>query len=225
MGGAGGSRMHASRHLIRTIALTTALVSIFALRAPASAQMLSPAAIEGIVRTAMAKNHLRAAIVQVRSNGTNVYTGAIGDSMAGVPATPDMHFRNGALAFTYMATLLLEFVDQKKVTLDTKLSTYFPELPNADLITMRNLAQMTSGYADYVYQQELLQGLYLDPFRQFTPQETDPHRRVKTHGVRSRYELGLLAHELRHPGPGAAEDRGHAARRCASPRRVGADGP
>ena len=36
---------------------------------------------------------------------------------------------------------------------------------------MRNLAQMTSGYADYVYQQELLQGLYLDPFRQFTPQE------------------------------------------------------
>lgn len=163
--------MHASRHLIRTIALTTALVSIFALRAPASAQMLSPAAIEGIVRTAMAKNHLRAAIVQVRSNGTNVYTGAIGDSMAGVPATPDMHFRNGALAFTYMATLLLEFVDQKKVTLDTKLSTYFPELPNADLITMRNLAQMTSGYADYVYQQELLHGLYLDPFRQFTPQE------------------------------------------------------
>ncbi len=100
----------------------------------------------------MAENHLKAVIVQVRSNGTGVYTGAFGDSMTGVPATQEMHFRNGALAFTYMATLLLEFVDRKKVTLDTKLSAYFPDLPNAGRITLRNLAQMTSGYADYVYQ-------------------------------------------------------------------------
>ena len=76
----------------------------------------------------MAANHLKAVIVQVRSGGADVYTGAFGDSMTGVPATPEMHFRNGALAFTYMATLLLEFVDQKKVTLDTKLSNYFPDL-------------------------------------------------------------------------------------------------
>ena len=107
----------------------------------------------------MVKNHLKAVIVQVRSNGASVYTGAFGDSMTGVPATPEMHFRNGALAFTYMATLLLEFVDQKKTTLDTKLSTYFPDLPNAKRITLRNLAQMTSGYADYVYQPETLRGV------------------------------------------------------------------
>jgi len=30
---------------------------------------------------------------------------------------------------------------------------------------------MTSGYADYVYQPELLNGLYHDPFRQWTPKE------------------------------------------------------
>ncbi|HMF28288.1 MAG TPA: serine hydrolase domain-containing protein, partial [Candidatus Cybelea sp.] len=83
----------------------------------------------------------------------------------------DMHFRNGALAFTYMATLLLELIDQKKTTLDTKLSEYFPDLPNAGQITLRNLAQMTSGYADYVYQPELIESLYRNPFRQFTPEE------------------------------------------------------
>jgi CubicO group peptidase (beta-lactamase class C family) len=116
----------------------------------------------------MAKNHFKAVIVQVRSNGANVYTGAFGDSMTGVPATPDMHFRNGALAFTYMATLLLEYVDQKKTTLDTKLSTYFPDLPSAQHVTLRQLAQMTSGYADYVYQPETLDGVILDPFRQWT---------------------------------------------------------
>ncbi len=119
----------------------------------------------------MTENYLKAVILQVRSNGADVYTGAFGDSMTGVPATPEMHFRNGALAFTYMATLLLEFVDRNKVTLDTKLSTYFPTLPNANRITLRNLAQMTSGYADYVYQPETTQGVDLDPFRQWTPAE------------------------------------------------------
>ena len=119
----------------------------------------------------MAANHLRAAIVQVRSNGNPVYTRAFGESMTGVPATAGMHFRNGALAFTYMATLLLELVDQEKTTLDAKLSQYFPDLPNADRITLRNLAQMTSGYADYVYQPEMIDGLYRNPFRQWTPEE------------------------------------------------------
>lgn len=139
--------------------------------AAATVQPPSPATIESVVRKSMAANHLRAVVVEVRSNGNDAYKNAIGESMTGVPATADMHFRNGALAFTYMATLLLEFVDQKKTTLDTRLSQYFPNLPNAGRITLRNLAQMTSGYADYVYQPELTDGLYSNPFRQWTPEE------------------------------------------------------
>ncbi len=131
----------------------------------------SVATINGIARRSMAAYHLKAMIVQVRSNESNVYTGAFGDSMTGVRATPAMHFRNGAMAFTYMATLLLVLVDHKKVTLDTKLSTYFPQLPHAGSITLRNLANMTSGYADYVYQPEVLRGTDLDPFRQWTSQD------------------------------------------------------
>jgi CubicO group peptidase (beta-lactamase class C family) len=129
------------------------------------------AAIERVVRDQMAQNHLRAVLVKVRSNGVDVYTGAFGESMTGVSATPDMHFRIGALAFTYMSTLLLEYVDQKKVTLDTKLSKFFPDLPSANNITLRNLSQMTSGYADYVYQPEFIDAYYRDPFKQFTPEE------------------------------------------------------
>ena len=131
----------------------------------------SKAAIQRIVRNSMAQNHLKAAIIQVRLNGRTVYSGAFGDSISGVPATTKMHFRNGALAFTYMSTLLLELVDRKKVTLQTKLSTYYPELPSADRVTLRDLSQMTSGYADYVYQPELTEALYRNPFRQWTPEE------------------------------------------------------
>lgn len=138
--------------------------------APANAQSQA-ATIEGVVRQSMTTNHLRSLIVQVRSNGADVYTAAFGESMTGVAATPQMHFRNGAMAFTYMSTLLLTLVDQKKVTLDTKLSRFRPDLPYADRITLKNLANMTSGYADYVYQNELLQGLMQNPFRQWMPEE------------------------------------------------------
>ena len=160
------------KHAPNATAVSLALALLIPCAAPAAAAGTdSRAAIESIVRSSMAANHLRAAIVQVRRGGNTIYTGAFGESMTGVPATPDMHFRNGALAFTYMATLLLEFCDQKKVTLDTKLSKYYPELPDADRITLQDLAQMTSGYADYVYQDEVINGLYLDPFRQWTPEE------------------------------------------------------
>ena len=55
--------------------------------------------------------------------------------------------------------------------LDDKLSKFYPNLPQADHITLKNLANMTSGYADYVYQPEVLQGVNLDPFRQWTPEQ------------------------------------------------------
>ncbi len=160
-----------SRRFVRGVAALTAVTVVSSFAAFPAAATPSVSTIESVVRSSMAQYQLKAVIVQVRSGGADVYTGAFGDSMTGVPATPDMHFRNGALAFTYMATLLLEFVDQKKVMLDTKLSEYFPDLPDAEHITLRNLAQMTSGYADYVYQPETTQGVYKDPFRQWTPAE------------------------------------------------------
>jgi|HubBroStandDraft_6_1064221.scaffolds.fasta_scaffold344021_1 CubicO group peptidase (beta-lactamase class C family) len=153
------------------IALFSLPMFAVSLAGVANAQAPSGDTIQNVVRTSMAKDHLKAMIVEVRSGTTTVYKGAMGDSMTGVPATADMHFRNGALAFTYMATLLLELVDQKKTTLQTALAIYFPDLPNAKHIVLLNLAQMTSGYADYVYQPELLDGYYRDPFRQWTPEE------------------------------------------------------
>ena len=129
------------------------------------------AAIKNSTRDAMKEYNLKALIVQVTAGGRQLYTEALGESMSGVPATPAMHFRNGAMAFTYISTMLLELVDQNKVSLDDKLSKFLPDLPQADRITLKNLANMTSGYADYVYEPEVLHAIYLDPFRQWTPQE------------------------------------------------------
>jgi CubicO group peptidase (beta-lactamase class C family) len=129
------------------------------------------ATLDQTMRDFMKQYSLKALIVQVRCDGSDIRTLAMGESMTGVPATPNMHYRNGAMAFTYMSTMLLELVDQQKVRLDDKLSKFYPDLPEADNITLKNLANMTSGYADYVYQPDVLQGVNLDPFRQWTPEQ------------------------------------------------------
>jgi CubicO group peptidase (beta-lactamase class C family) len=149
-------------------ALVASVLWLSALPVSAQSQVST---IDGVVRQAISEYHLKSLIVQVRANGTDVYTAAFGESMAGVPATSRMHFRNGAMAFTYMSTLLLELADRKKISLDTRLSQFRPDLPHAGEITMKNLANMTSGYADYVYQREVLHGVNLNPFRQWTPEE------------------------------------------------------
>ena len=82
-----------------------------------------------------------------------------------------MHVRNGFVAYCYLATMLLEFVDRGKISLADKLSEYLPDLPEANAVTIKMLANSTSGYADYVYQPAVLNGIYADPFRQWSTPE------------------------------------------------------
>ncbi len=126
---------------------------------------------DGVVKEVMAASHLRAVIVKVSKAGRNVLTAAYGESVGGVPATTDMHFRNGAVAISYVSTALLRLVDQKKVSLDDKVSRWLPDLKYGDQVTLGQLAQMTSGYADYVAVPGFAEQLYANPFRHYTPEE------------------------------------------------------
>jgi CubicO group peptidase (beta-lactamase class C family) len=126
-------------------------------------------AVMRIVGDTMAQEHLRAVIVRVTVDGKEVVTRALGESMTGVPATTAMHFRNGAVAISYVSTLLLKLVDEKKVSLDDNLSKWLPEIPHADRVTLGQLAQMTSGYVDYVIGNTAMNNaLYANPFRRWT---------------------------------------------------------
>ena len=97
----------------------------------------------------MADQHLRAVIVKVTQGDKVVTSQAFGESLTGVPATTDMHFRNGAVAFAYLGTLLMQFVDEHKVGLDDTIDRWLPDLPEADKVTLKMLANQTSGYPDF----------------------------------------------------------------------------
>jgi CubicO group peptidase (beta-lactamase class C family) len=140
--------------------------------APPPADSALAASVDQTVQEAMRARHLRAVIVRVTVDGKDVITKAYGESMTGVPATVDMHFRNGAVAISYVSTLLLILVDEKKVSLDDKASKWVPEIPHSDEVTLGQLAQMTTGYTDFVIgNAEVDAMLYTDPFRQWTPEE------------------------------------------------------
>jgi len=120
---------------------------------------------------AMKDNHLKAVLVRVTQDGEEVATVALGESMTGVPATEEMHFRNGAVAFSYLGTVLLQLVDEGVVELDDTIDEWLPDLPASDRITLRMLANSTSGYADYVPIDSFEDALKKNPFRAWTNEE------------------------------------------------------
>ena len=163
-------------------------------------------AVMRIVREAMTQDHLKAVIVRVTVDGQEVVTEAVGDSMTGVPATPAMHFRNGAVAISYVSTLLLKLVDEGKVSLDDKLSKWLPEIPHSDQVTLGQLAQMTSGYVDYVIGNTAMNdALYADPFRAWTTHELLEYATVQAAALPAGNELELRSHQLRPARAGARE--------------------
>ncbi len=127
------------------------------------------ARIEEIVRKAMAEKHLKSVIAGVAVDGEPILTEAWGESMTGVPATADMHLRNGAVAIAYLGIVALQLQEKGVLSLDDKLSKWFPDYPKADRITLAMLLRGTSGYADYVNLKIL--PLYENPFRNWQPDE------------------------------------------------------
>ncbi len=119
----------------------------------------------------MEKYHLKAVLARVTKSTEEMATVAMGESMTGVPATADMHFRNGAVAISYLGTVLLQLVDEGKVGLDDTIDRWLPKALASDRITLRMLISCTSGYHDYVAAKSFVDAIEKDPFRAWTTEE------------------------------------------------------
>jgi CubicO group peptidase (beta-lactamase class C family) len=154
------------------LSLGFSAVSLNARGTPAETSHSAQAsAIATIVQNAMKTEHLRAVIVKVTQGDKAITTQALGESMTGVPATTAMHFPNGAVAFAYVSTLLMEFVDEHKVKLDDTIDRWMPTLPEANKVTLKMLANQTSGYPDFETDPAWLAAWSADPFHIWTFEE------------------------------------------------------
>jgi CubicO group peptidase (beta-lactamase class C family) len=83
-----------------------------------------------------------------------------------------MYFRIGSIAIPYLIDLLLQLEDEGKLSLNDKLAKYRPNFPESNEVTLRMLANVTSGYPDWVQHNEPFQKLLFEnPFRQFSSNE------------------------------------------------------
>lgn len=82
----------------------------------------------------------------------------------------NFYHRIGSLTKTFTVTGVLQLVDEGKVRLDDPISTYVEGVPNGEQITIRQLAQMQSGLADYT-SAEFDKAVFADPYAEFTPQQ------------------------------------------------------
>ena len=161
---AGARRAFCPMACVAVVAALACSVTFAAARPASASAATVQSRIGALIRDAIARHGIRSVIFQATTNGRTIMTKAYGSSQTGVPATTNMHFRNGAVAISYLSTLLLRLVDQGKVKLNDKISKWLPHLRDGNRVTLRMLASMTAGYHDYEIDPLLTDALYNNPF-------------------------------------------------------------
>jgi D-alanyl-D-alanine carboxypeptidase len=79
-------------------------------------------------------------------------------------------FRIASITKTFIATAILRLSDEGKLSVNDKLSRWYPDFPNADKITVDDLLRMRSGIADSA-DQAFLESYFKDPLANITADE------------------------------------------------------
>jgi CubicO group peptidase (beta-lactamase class C family) len=119
---------------------------------PRPAHPLDVATIDRILDVLEQNGRLMGSITFME-NGKVIYTRALGfrdrTSKGIVKSDPNTMYRIGSITKVFTAALIYQLIDEHKLSLDTKLSDYFPRIANADRITIRHLLAHTSGIPTY----------------------------------------------------------------------------
>ena len=95
----------------------------------------------------------------------------------------DQHVRIGSITKTFTVTLILQLHDDGMLNIDDPISLYFDTdpasgkivvaqtIPNADRITLRHLANLTSGLASYTFDPDFQNQLFSNPQQEWEPLE------------------------------------------------------
>lgn len=133
------------------------------------------AAIQALLEQAAAEqvdeHALASLLAEIRIDGEVVARLALGDALEGEPVTFDGRFRNGAVAITYLTTVMLRLAEEGVLELDEPIAQWLPDLPEAEVVTPRMLANMTAGYNDHVQDPEFQASFYADPFAVWTNED------------------------------------------------------
>lgn len=117
----------------------------------ASTQDLHIAKVDSLVRLIEENNRSVGSLV-IWKNGEEVYNRDFGqDKIPEQQHDQQTKYKIGSITKTYTAVLIFQLVENGRLSLDDKLGKFFPEMPGAKEITIRQMLNHTSGLGDYTW--------------------------------------------------------------------------
>ena len=125
--------------------------------------------LQGALEQVMSTYDVPGAAAGVWIPGEGSWTTAVGvaDVDGEVPVTVDMTWPIRSITKSYTVTLLLQLVDEGVVSLDDTIDEYVDGVTDGDQITLLELANMSSGNADYI-NQDFIDDFAADPTKIYT---------------------------------------------------------
>ncbi|MDM1061739.1 serine hydrolase [Empedobacter falsenii] len=123
----------------------------------AFAQQINKLALDSLFLS-LHEQKIGAGSVSIFENGKEIYSNSYGnrDYESNLVNNKDTKFRIGSITKTFTATLIMKMIENGKLTLDTKLSKFYPKVKNADKISIQNLLQHQSGINNITSNKEFL---------------------------------------------------------------------
>jgi D-alanyl-D-alanine carboxypeptidase len=116
------------------------------------------AEIAGAMQAALRKTGAPSVSVAVVRDGKVIYAGAAGNASLKPKraATASTRYAIGSVSKQFTAAALLLLQEEGKLSLDDKVSKYYPELTRANEVSIRQLLAHTAGYPDYAPQDYII---------------------------------------------------------------------
>ncbi|MDN3692386.1 serine hydrolase domain-containing protein [Chryseobacterium tructae] len=96
-------------------------------------------------------NNLGVGRLSVFKKGKEVYAKSFGQKhIPELTYDKNTRYQVGSVTKMMTAVLIFKLIEAKKLDLNDKLSAFYPEIPNSDIITIKNLLEHTSGLGSYV---------------------------------------------------------------------------
>ena len=130
-------------------------------------------AFESLVTGSLATLSIPGALVGVwfPGRGEWVHAAGIGNLATAQAMSVDDHVRIASISKTFVATVILQLVDEGMIGLDDPLESYIPGVPNGTGITIRQVLGMTAGIYDFVKDPVIAAEYAADPLMPFTPED------------------------------------------------------
>jgi len=96
--------------------------------------------------------------ISIFRNGKEIYHYSFGwaDVKNHIRAEENTKYRIGSVSKSFTATIIMQMIEEDHLRLNTKLSEFFPEIPNAEKVTIEQLLRHKSGLYNFTNSKDYL---------------------------------------------------------------------